>query len=384
MNSKLLHKSHLLIVDDNPTNIDVLFQYLDDAGFAISVAENGESALEQCEYYLPDLILLDVMMPGMDGFETCRRLKGNPETAEIPVVFMTALTDVVDKVKGFSVGAVDYVTKPFQHEEVLARIKTHLALRSLQQELASKVIALQESNRALQEANAALQTSNAELDAFAHTVAHDLKGSLAGIVLNVEFMRIYFARLSEEKMLEKLESVHGVGMVMTNIIDELLLLAGVRKELVEMVPLDMARIVKHAQTRLNMMIKRYQGEIVLPDSWPVAHGHAPWIEEVWINYLSNGLKYGGTPPRLELGATTQADGMVRYWVRDNGPGIPLETRNKLFAEFTRLEQTRAQGHGLGLSIVKRIVEKLGGRVGMESADGQGSTFYFSLKESTGE
>jgi len=384
MNNKAAVRGQILIVDDNPTNIDVLFKYLDGAGFEISVAENGENALEQCQYNPPDLILLDVMMPGMDGFETCRHLKENAETEGIPVIFMTALTDVSDKVKGFTVGAIDYVTKPFQHEEVLARITTHLALRSLRQELANKVMVLQETNKALEDANIALQASNAELDAFAHTVAHDLKGSLAGIVLNVEFLKRYSPKMTKEKLGEKLENIYGVGMMMANIIDELLLLAGVRKGSVKAMPLDMARIVKHAQSRLHLMINKHQGEVIQPDSWPVALGHAAWVEEVWVNYLSNGLKYGGTPPVLELGATSHPGGMVRFWVRDNGPGIPLESRDKLFAEFTRLEQTRAQGHGLGLSIVKRIVEKLGGQVGVESADGQGSTFYFSLPESMGE
>ncbi|MGH8588928.1 MAG: sigma 54-interacting transcriptional regulator, partial [Gammaproteobacteria bacterium] len=126
----------VLLVDDTPANLRVLFDLLNDCGFEVSVAEDGESALEQLEYIHPDLILLDVLMPEMDGYTTCRRLKERPETRDIPVVFMSALSDTADKVKGFECGAVDYITKPFQHEEVLARIRTHIALQRLKQRIA--------------------------------------------------------------------------------------------------------------------------------------------------------------------------------------------------------------------------------------------------------
>jgi len=116
----------------------------------------------------------------------------------------------------------------------------------------------------------------------------------------------------------------------------------------------------------------------LPDSWPVAIGYAPWAEEVWANYMSNGLKYGGRPPCLELGATPQSDGMVQYWVKDNGRGLSSEQQAILFTEFIRLNEVRVEGHGLGLSIVHRIVAKLGGQVGVESNDGPGCKFYFTL------
>lgn len=163
-----------------------------------------------------------------------------------------------------------------------------------------------------------------------------------------------------------------------NIVDELLLLSSVRQEDVPLGPIDMADAVRQAQRRLGWMVDQYQGEIVLPDSWPVSQGYAPWIEEVWVNYLSNALKYGGQPPLLQLGAEAQPDGSIRFWVQDNGPGIPLEKQEALFAEFTRLEHTRAEGHGLGLSIVKRILSKLGGSVGVESELGHGSRFHFAL------
>jgi signal transduction histidine kinase len=165
---------------------------------------------------------------------------------------------------------------------------------------------------------------------------------------------------------------------MRSIIDELLLLSEMRDVEVERVPLDMAQIVAAAQQRLASMIEEHGAEVVIPETWPVALGYGPWVEEVWANYLSNAIKYGGQPPYLELGAMEQGDDEVCFWVRDNGRGIPAEEQGRLFSRFTRLDRDHAEGHGLGLSIVQRIVEKLGGQVGVESEVGQGSTFTFSL------
>jgi signal transduction histidine kinase len=164
---------------------------------------------------------------------------------------------------------------------------------------------------------------------------------------------------------------------MHSIIEELLLLAGVRKTEVEKRPVDMARVVSGALQRLSYMTKEHGPEVILPEQWPVALGYEPWIEEVWANYLSNAMKYGGCPPRLELGADA-AEGKVRFRVRDNGPGLTPEQRAQLFTPFTRLHQARATGQGLGLSIVRRIMEKLGGEAWVESTPGRGSTFGFTL------
>jgi diguanylate cyclase (GGDEF)-like protein len=145
-----LQQDTLLVVDDTPENIGVLFDFLMSHGFKILVAENGEDALENAQEEQPDLILLDVIMPGIDGFETCNQLKNSKQTQEIPVIFMTALTDTLDKVRAFKLGAVDYITKPFQQEEVLARVDTHLTLRKLQKELQAQKAALEKANQELQ------------------------------------------------------------------------------------------------------------------------------------------------------------------------------------------------------------------------------------------
>ncbi|HEY9893761.1 MAG TPA: response regulator, partial [Candidatus Sericytochromatia bacterium] len=154
MLDETINKGVIVIVDDKPTNLGVLFDFLTDSGFKVLVAQDGESAIQKVEYAHPDLILLDVMMPGIDGFETCRRLKENESTQDIPVIFMTALSDTAAKVKGFSLGAVDYVTKPVQQEEVKARVTTHLTIRNLQKRLQTQNLHLQQEIRERQQAEA--------------------------------------------------------------------------------------------------------------------------------------------------------------------------------------------------------------------------------------
>ena len=141
----------------------------------------------------------------------------------------------------------------------------------------------------------------------------------------------------------------------------------------------MAGIVKEAQKRLSLTIEQNDAEITAPSKWPAARGYAPWVEEVWVNYISNAIKYGGKPPLIELGSTEQSNGTVIYWIKDNGQGIPKEKQQELFVRFTSSKKDFSMGHGLGLSIVKRIINKLGGQVGVESEEGQGSRFFFTLK-----
>jgi signal transduction histidine kinase len=162
----------------------------------------------------------------------------------------------------------------------------------------------------------------------------------------------------------------------------LLLLAGVGRVGVEIKPLDMASIMTDVWHVLGPMIEQYQAVIVVPDTWPVAQGYGPWIELVWANYLSNAMKYGGKPPQIELGATVEREGIVRFWIRDNGPGLTPDEQSRLFIPFTRLAPDIAEGTGVGLSIVQRIVKRLGGQTSIESEAGQGSIFSFSLPSGT--
>lgn len=248
----------------------------------------------------------------------------------------------------------------------------------------------------LQRYTTELEASNAELDAFAHTVAHDLKNPLTSLLGFSMLMQTHHRRMTPERMDESLSMLTRSGQKMTSIIDELLLLASVRKMGdVTLGPLDMAAIVAETCERLRPMILEYEAALVIPETWPLPVGYAPWIEEVWVNYISNALKYGGrleenVPPRVELGwdeVISAASDHVsvpqyfRFWVQDNGVGLSPEQNEQLFTQFTRLHQVRIEGHGLGLSIVRRIVGKFGGTVGVESQAGEGSRFYFTLPAS---
>ncbi len=225
-----------------------------------------------------------------------------------------------------------------------------------------------------------LQRRNEELDAFAHTVAHDLKNPLSLVIGYSEALAEDEESLADKEREHYLDTIIRSGHKVNEIIDELLLLAEVRKRDVKATSLDMCGIVEDAWLRLIAAVDESQAEIVLPDTWPPALGHGPWVEEVWANYLSNAIKYGGRPPRVKVGAVEQDDGMVRFWVRDNGPGLTAEDQAQLFTAFTQLARPSGDGHGLGLSIVRRIVEKLGGQVAVESegVPGRGCVFSFTL------
>ncbi len=245
----------------------------------------------------------------------------------------------------------------------------------------------QQAEEALRQYAAELQARNDELDAFAHAVAHDLKNPLNVLTNMADILATYSANMPADELHTYLVTIARSGRKAVDIVEALLLLASVRQQEVPLAPLAMAKIVQEARQRLAPVIRERQAEIVvMPGEWPAALGYSPWIEEVWVNYLSNGLKYGGQPPRLELGAAAEPGEMVRFWVRDNGPGLSPEDQARLFRPFTQLRPGQAEGHGLGLSIVRRIVEKLGGRVGVrsEAVPGDGSVFSFTLPAVTKE
>lgn len=238
---------------------------------------------------------------------------------------------------------------------------------------------------ALRQRTTELEARNRELDAFAHTVAHDLKTPLTALVGYSQLLQRNIAKMSRDTTRQYLDIILRGSRKMSDIIDALLLLANVRMRAeLTIAPLAMADIVAEVRARLGAMIEEADAEVTVPATWPVVLGHAPWVEEVWANYLSNALKYAGrpeegVPPHVALGYDADpAEGQIRFWVRDNGPGLTEAQQARLFTSFTRLDQARAEGHGLGLSIVHRIIERLGGEVGVESTLGEGATFYFTL------
>ena len=236
---------------------------------------------------------------------------------------------------------------------------------------------LQRSRAQLREEVAALETHNKELKEYAHMVAHDLKEPLTILIMIADLIR-EVNDLSSEELRECLLQVRSTAYEMRNIIKSLLLFSEVSRADAPRGAVHMAEVVANVQARLSYMIREQQAQVILPPVWPDALGYGPWIEEVWANFLSNALKYGGRPPCVELGVSARSDGMLRFWTRDNGPGIPPEARTQLFTRGNPLRRLSVSGQGLGLPLVHNIVEKLGGEVGVESEVGQGSLFFFTL------
>lgn len=320
---------------------------------------------------------LAYLAPALDLAEAIR---AKPVVLEVHYSLADAYEQMGDHVK-----ALTHYKQHHQIKEEVFNEKTASMLGSLQM--------IREAEQAKQEAelyhlkNVALQHEIEEreklieeLDAFAHTVAHDLKSPLAIIVGYGELLKDEIAAGRYDNTSGIAHHLLETGYNTGRIVDELLLLASIRQDEIVLGTLNMAEIIKQVEKRLRNDISASGTEIIKPSEWPPALGYAPWIAEVWANYISNAIKYGGNPPRIELGANITDDGLVHFWVHDNGPGIDPASQDQLFTQFTRLDQMRAQGHGLGLSIVKRIIEKLDGSVSVESAGipGQGCTFSFTL------
>jgi len=287
------------------------------------------------------------------------------------------------------------VTVRLHFEQELERYRHHL-----EELVAERTSDLEKANGQLKERSYELEEMIASLNAFSRMVAHDLKNPLTAVQGFNELLFMDAESGNLPAIIDNSRSISiNVGR-MTRIIDELLLLAGIqRSSEVPLYPLDMGKIWQEACDRLADMILDAKASVSGPSEWPVVLGHEPWIEEVWVNYLSNALKYSGNgsegnSPCIEAGWTRcQADErpsdqageqtpnqMIKFWILDNGPGIPSEARHRLFHEFVRLDPDRAAGHGLGLSIVKRIITRQGGQVGVESRRGEGSRFTFTLPE----
>jgi signal transduction histidine kinase len=328
-------------------------------------------------------------MPKLDGLSLLTKIKETQDNFNpaLNTIVISAYDDMPNVRRAMNLGAFDFLTKPLNMTDLRITVqKTVEHIEIYQQHLQQKQAAEQalrqlnsELEQRVEERTNQLMQMNAELNAFTRTVAHNLKSPLSTLLGYANYAVSFFNDVSANDLLELLRQTQVSGYQALYIIDELLLLASVQLEQVEPMPLDMASIVNQAQERLHPMIVETQATITQPKNWPIPEGHGPWVEEVWVNYLSNGLKYGGKPPHLEIGVETKSEGVLRFWVQDNGPDITPEIQVTLFTEFTRLDPSHLEtGQGLGLSAVKRIVEKLGGEVGVINISGQGNMFYFTL------
>jgi two-component system sensor histidine kinase/response regulator len=341
----------ILVVEDDPAVRDTLSDILELNGLQVIRAATGVEGLALARQHQPTVILTDVAMPGMDGFGLLAALHADDRTRAIPVIVISASIDSERMRKCMDLGAEDYIVKPFTQDQILRSIRARLEKKALLD----------------------------ELDAYAHTVAHDLKNPIGVIRGQIELMRMMWHKTDDERKLRNLTAIEAGAVRLANIVDELLILAGVHRQATTTELLATEAIVQDAMDRLENLLDPSQVEVARPPHWHPAYGHAPWVTEIWANYLSNAVKYGGQPARIQLGSELRGNGKVaRFWVQDNGPGLTPEQQARLFVPFSRVTQSRAKGHGLGLSIVRRIAEKLGGRAGVESQPGHGSRFWFEL------
>jgi signal transduction histidine kinase len=351
----------ILIVDDTPANLGVLVETLGAAGYQLMVAEDGEEALAQTAQTQPDLILLDVMMPGIDGFETCRRLKARETTRDVPVLFMTALNETADKVKAFAAGGVDYITKPIEHEEALARVRTHLTLRRLRQELKAQ-LTLKER--------------------FMRMAGHDLRSPLCLILMAADLAKRQVARESSPPQTKYLDNIAESATQMRRIIDTFLDLrvssaqsGGDGKVDLNLLGAAVVRQHEPAAERKQIALTAE-----LAPALPLARCDAALAYQAFTNLTSNALKF--TPPAGVVTVRTRLAGdRIRVEVQDDGPGVPAAERDQLFREHARLSPRPTGGeesNGLGLSIVKHLIESQSGVVGADFPPEGGSIFWFEL------
>lgn len=417
------YNSTILIVDDTPANLGVIVESLEGHGFRVVVAQRGEEALQRADYVQPDLVLLDVMMPGLDGFEICRRLKAQPSTHDTPVIFMTSLASVEDKVAGFAAGGVDYVTKPLHVEEVRARVDTHLSLRAMQKELARQNAQLQRCQQGLEqqvaertaelseairslrveieerkraeqeirrlnvelEARVARRTAqltaiNEELEAFSYSVSHDLRAPLRAINGFAQIIAdTQYANLTAEGR-ECLNKVVFASQRMDTLIKELLNYARTGRGAVRALPVPLAPLAQQLEctfsARMAAIGARF--EVAQPLATPL--GDELLLQQVLTNLVDNALKYRCRDgvPEVRLSATLSGE-HVLVQVADNGIGIAPENRERIFQMFQRLHSERDYpGTGIGLAIVAKAVRAMGGRMSVESSPGRGSTFRARL------
>ena len=395
----------ILIIDDQPANLSVLANYLEQRGFEVLISRNGENGIEKVHFAMPDLILLDVSLPGIDGYEACRRLKADPETAHIPVIFITVYTDTEHKVQGFEAGGLDYITKPFQEQEIFARVMTHLRLRELTEQLEAKVrertdeleIANQrlqeeiiertiaeaqvrhfnvELERRIEERTQELRHINQELESFAYVVSHDLKVPLRGLLqISQWLLDDYACQLGEEgkTWLEMLqEQTHAMDKMIKGILDYSR--ASYQRKPDE--SLDLNILVNEV---IKMIAPPPHVQVTISGELPTIQGNRVQFAQIFQNLIDNAVKFMDKPEG-RVAISCEADGnWWRFCVIDNGAGIDAQYHEKIFQLF----QTRSTGNqhgsnGIGLPIAKKIVESLGGRIWLESTPGQGSAFFFTL------
>lgn len=362
----------VLIVDDSDQVRALLKRVLEDEGHRVKIASNGVEALSVVSEEVPDLVLLDVMMPVMDGLSTLRRLRSEPSTTELPVIMVTALDTVDQVVRGLEMGANDYLTKPIQIEVLMARVRTQLKLKRLQDQRLQDIKSLRELD--------------VLKDKFLQIAAHDLRNPLANITLGLEWLGVLDVGTTGQA--EKYNDIMGMmrsatGM-MKSIVNDYLALQALRAGTVRLkiAPTNVNDVIRETVEQFEAYIerKRIKVDFDFDRNLPICQTDPRHLSQIVSNLVSNAVKFSPEGSEVHIRTRVRTD-TVRVEVQDTGPGILEEEMPLLFKEFARLSNYPTGGEhssGVGLAIVKHLVGLHGGRVGAESKSGEGSTFWFEL------
>jgi two-component system, sensor histidine kinase and response regulator len=356
----------VLVVDDTIENLRLLSNMLSEEGYEVRAVTNGPQALEAVERDPPDVILLDISMPEMDGYEVCRRLKARDRSKDVPVIFLTALTDTADKVRAFDAGGVDYVTKPFQLEEVLARVKTQVTRRQAR-------VALAGSYRRL-------HSLEQLRDDLVQMVVHDMRSPLLALLVNLRVLKRPGSALNDEgreTLEDAIQSAEALNRMANNLLD-------VSRLEDDKMPLqravwDLTQMACDVRSALGTLDRDRHIDIESPGVVAVNCDGA-LVRRVVENLVANGIRHTPSGSRLLI-SIAGGDGRVRVAVHDEGPGVPAEARQRIFEKFESVETrgaSRYHSAGLGLAFCKLAIEAHGGTIGVDSRVSAGSTFWFEL------
>lgn len=365
MNAKSNAES-ILVVDDTPANLQLLTMMLRERGYRVRPVSNGEMALRAVEAQAPDLVLLDITMPGLNGYEVCRRLKADERWRDIPVIFISALSDTDIKVRAFRAGGVDYVSKPFQFEEVDARVRAHLELRRQQ--------------RRLQESYARLQEEERMRDSLTHMIAHDMRSPLLALQISLEMLRNDLPDPALSGGLLMTTAQRSVAQLV-EMISQMLDVSQMEEGKLELhrARADLVAVIREVITALQPLAGSRCVAVKAPESVELVCDR-DLIRRVVANLIGNALKFTPGSGRIEI-LVAQEPSAAKVEVRDTGPGIAPEFHQRIFQKFGQVGAgPNRVGSGLGLTFAKLAVEAHGGAIGLESTVGKGSTFWITLPQ----
>ncbi|MGO9200346.1 MAG: response regulator [Limisphaerales bacterium] len=368
MNAPILERNTgcLLVVDDQESNIQVVGAALGQLGFEILPAASGLEAFQRLAARRPDLILLDLLMPQMDGFEVCRRIREHPDWAEVPIIFLSSADDKGLIVRALESGGVDYITKPFNHAELVTRVRTHLALKRARDDL-----------KQLAE----------DRDELLGILTHDLKNHLGGMDMSAQLLRDRTEAMADPKLRLMAENISHSSSQMLAFVKEFLANASADHGLeLKTEPVNLSSAAARAVQQHQEAARRKQLvlKVVLPPNGVLVQADGAALNQVLDNLLSNAIKF--SPPGKQIRLTVCPPGAryVECQVQDEGPGFSENDKTRMFRRYGRLSARPTGGEpstGLGLSIVKKLVLAMQGELACESTPGNGATFAFRLPRS---